>query len=74
MDDRIKFMVIRFQLFLVFLLDLSLVVLAATHHDPGPALSSITGGLNGIFFLKDDIIKGAAAAVRRIRNLRARHP
>ena len=71
MDERMKFMVVRFQLFLALLLDMSLVVMALTHHDPGPTLASITGTLNGIFFLKDDLIKAGSAAIRQARSWRA---
>lgn len=71
MDDRIKFMVVRFQLFLALLLDMSLVGMALTHHDPGPTLASITGTLNGIFFLKDDILKAGSAVIRQARAWRA---
>lgn len=72
MDDRMKFMVVRFQLFLALLLDMSLVGMAFTNHDPGPTLASITGTLNGIFFLKDDILKVGSAAIRRAREWKAR--
>jgi hypothetical protein len=68
MDWKMKFMIVRFQLFLALVLDLSLVAMAFTHHDPGKVLGSIVGVLNGIFFLKDDILKGAAAVLSRIRN------
>lgn len=71
MDQKMKFMVVRFQLFLVLLLDLSLVAMAFTHHDPGPTLASIVGTLNGIFFLKEDVLKAGSAAVRRIRSRHA---
>ena len=72
MDWQMKFMVIRFQLFLALLLDMSLVAMALTHHDPGPTLSSIIGTLNGIFFLKDDLLKAGSATIRRIRAWKAR--
>jgi hypothetical protein len=71
MDDRMKFMVVRFQLFLALLLDMSLVVMVFTHHDPGPTLSSIIGTLNGVFFLKEDVIKVGSAAIRRVSSWRA---
>ena len=70
MDDRIKFMVVRFQLFLIFIIDLSLIGMAFTGRDPGNVLAGVTGGLHGIFFLKEDIVKSAAAVARRIRNRR----
>ena len=72
MDDRMKFMVVRFQLFLALLLDLSLVGMAFTDNDPGPTLAGITGTLNGIFFLKEDVLKAGSAAIRRAREWKAR--
>ena len=68
MDDRIKFMVLRFQLFLILIIDLALIGMAFTGRDPGNVLAGIAGGLHGVFFLKEDIVKTAAAVTRRIRN------
>lgn len=70
MDDRIKYMVVRFQLFLILIIDLGLIGMAFTGREPGPVLAGIAGGLHGVFLLKEDIVKSAAAAARRIRNLR----
>ena len=72
MDWQMKFMVIRFQLFLALLLDMSLVAMVFTHHDPGATLASIIGSLNGIFFLKDDLLKAGSATIRRIRSWKAK--
>lgn len=68
MDDILKFMVLRFQLFLILIIDLALIGMAFTGRDPGNVLAGIAGGLHGVFFLKEDIVKTAAAVTRRIRN------
>ncbi|MDD5547070.1 MAG: hypothetical protein PHO67_07970 [Candidatus Omnitrophica bacterium] len=68
MDDRIKLMVLRFQLFLILIIDLSLIGMAFTGREPGPVLAGIAGGLHGVFLLKEDIVKSAASVVRRIRS------